>query len=173
MKKREFPYDKPYKILSEFHTMEIEEAVNRHIENGYRLVGGTHREGSHFTQAVTWVEEGETEPKPTCPTMWDVILSAFTELWPKCPIPTIEWVEGIHEKEGDPWANIQIPDDGTESVISIDVGATVRGSVELLAHELAHAAVDYLGTVEGEDHGEQWRSCFDVINREYNRVVER
>lgn len=55
-------------------------------------------------------------------------------------------------------------DDG-EITIFIDTDLSINNSVEIFAHELAHAAVGI-----GHDHDEVWENAFDSLFEEYNKI---
>lgn len=43
----------------------------------------------------------------------------------------------------------------------------IAAGVEIFAHELAHVA-----TAEDREHGEAWKTAFDRIFEEYNRIAQ-
>ena len=104
---------------------------------------------------------------------FSLVADAFGELWPNTPFPRVEFVEGLHIDDDAPWAETHIPDDDFPDIrISIDVEATVRGAVELLAHELAHVAMYHLGLDHEENHGPFWQEFFEAINQTHKAKAE-
>lgn len=79
------------------------------------------------------------------------------------------WEPQIRDNEdGKPtYGMTDFADDGSVAVFvkpSLEVG----DAVEVLAHELAHVAVD----IE-HDHDEVWKEAFDKIFDEYNRIGDK
>ena len=55
----------------------------------------------------------------------------------------------------------------TDTYVYVEVSSDLKVSdaVEILAHELAHAAIG-----SSAEHGEEWEKAFDAIITEYNRI---
>lgn len=97
-----------------------------------------------------------------------VVAQAFAKLWPNAPFPRVQIVEGLHNTDDAKWAETLVLNDDGEILISIDVKAPMHGAVELLAHELAHVACEYLGLRSEDDHGPHWEECFAAIYEKFN-----
>lgn len=99
-----------------------------------------------------------------------VVTGVFAELWPNAPLPFIQWIDPgvLHVNDGDLWGCISFDDNTDEALITIDASIQVCGALEVLAHELAHAAVHDLGLKESDDHGPHWSECFEKINSVFN-----
>lgn len=54
-----------------------------------------------------------------------------------------------------------------EITIFVDTDLTINDSVEIFAHELAHA-----GSGEVHTHDEKWQKAFDALFNEYNKIGE-
>lgn len=98
-----------------------------------------------------------------------VLFDIFETLYPMCLVARCQWVEGLHEKEDDPWGRIEFLI-GKAPLISIDVSIEVKYAVEILAHELAHLYAEYKGEIE--KHGPVWEECFDAIHEAYCSYVQ-
>lgn len=73
--------------------------------------------------------------------------------------------------------NIRDEEDGTkvlgltdfnedgEITIFVDTHMSINDSVEIFAHELAHAGVGV-----GQEHNEKWQKAFDALFDEYNKI---
>lgn len=79
----------------------------------------------------------------------------------------VQFVEGLRSEEGAPWGCTEF-EDGEYPLISIDVETPINGVIEVLAHELAHVAA---GDSHDDDHGVEWRKCFDAIHDKYCELV--
>ena len=99
--------------------------------------------------------------------MCSIVWKAFQNLYPDKQV-TCEWtpvidatddgktVYGItHELDGD-----------DEYFVQVVTTIPVEDATEILAHELAHAAVGL-----DHDHDAEWEKAFDAIFDEYNRIV--
>lgn len=95
-----------------------------------------------------------------------VVWAAFNELFhDACVI--VQWVDDLHNSDDDPFGQCFHSDiDGEPPLVSVDVRTPVSGAIEILAHELAHAV-----TPSDRDHGTEWESVFDAINRRYKEWV--
>lgn len=59
------------------------------------------------------------------------------------------------------------PEDGSPPVVEVSGEIPIAAGVEIFAHELAHVA-----TPEDREHGEAWKTAFDRILEEYNRIAQ-
>ena len=98
------------------------------------------------------------------------IVSAYKKLWPTITLPTIQWLSSgeLHKNEDSPWGYFEYNDD--EAIIGIDTLMPVSGAIDVLAHELAHAACHYLELKEC--HGCDWKSCFNKLHKEYEKAIQ-
>ena len=93
-----------------------------------------------------------------------VVYEAFTNLYPG-KVVECYWTGPIESETGESaYGQTIFEDDGTISILISD-GMLIPHAVEILAHELAHAAA---GIDEG--HGPAWEEAFASIHDEYNRI---
>lgn len=90
----------------------------------------------------------------------DIVRNYYPEL--ECDI---EFVEGLIDRHG-AFGCTCFPEDGSKPIISIEVDLAIKHAVEVLAHELAHAA-----TPDDLEHGEEWEKVFDNIHKKFCKEV--
>ena len=101
-----------------------------------------------------------------------IVATVFTRLFPNTPVEC-QWVDDLHDKDGDPWAQAIFRDNEVPMII-VDGRCPLIGATELLAHELAHVACAFLGLenprTEAEHEGvegQHWRDILDKIHAAY------
>jgi hypothetical protein len=109
---------------------------------------------------------------------FSTLMDVWSEMFPNFPVPLIQWTDefDIDDHKGE----CVLPDDGSEIVVSVSVQCPVANAVEVLAHELAHAACYHLGLGHPdswEDHvsgesGQHWRAIFDELHRRHVERIE-
>jgi hypothetical protein len=65
---------------------------------------------------------------------------------------------------GETW----FPEDGSTPLINVSTNIPFRGMIDVLAHELAYAAVGH-----GKGHGVEWRGAFEAIHKKYMEILFR
>jgi predicted SprT family Zn-dependent metalloprotease len=80
--------------------------------------------------------------------------------------PNLECEVQFHPELKTP-GNTVFSDDG-KILINVSINIPFYATVEILAHELAHAILG----IDEEEHGEKWSQMFDRIHEEYVRRVD-
>lgn len=95
---------------------------------------------------------------------FEILNKAFENLYPEkayraCIEPEMK------DEEGNTVYGYTQFNDGEIPVVAISADLTIRDSIEIFAHELAHVAAG-----KGEGHGEKWEKEFEKIFQEYHRI---
>lgn len=96
-----------------------------------------------------------------------LVWRAFKNLYPERDCTCYWDPELSNTEDGEPVYGATDYDAETDSFVVLVSSntLTVKDSVEILAHELAHVAVG-----EGAGHGPLWEEAFEAIFQEYNRI---
>ena len=99
--------------------------------------------------------------------MCSIVWKAFQNLYPDKQV-TCEWTHEIDDTDDGKavYGMTQDLDGDDEYFIQVVTTIPVEDATEILAHELAHAAVGL-----DHDHDAEWEKAFDAIFDEYNRIV--
>jgi hypothetical protein len=100
---------------------------------------------------------------------FEIVYKAFKNLFPD-KYCEIWWDDIIQDNEGEGCGYTVFPEENNsdETIrVYINTSLSVKDSVEILAHELAHVGVG----VE-HNHDEVWYKAFDDMFDEYNRLIE-
>jgi hypothetical protein len=97
----------------------------------------------------------------------EIVSQAMENLFPE---KKFQCCYGIGEEMDDVCGFVQFPE-GEVPRITINIGLTIIGVVETLAHELAHVICG--STCEEEDHhNEEWEATFNLLHSECKRITE-
>ena len=96
---------------------------------------------------------------------YEMLDIAFKRLFPNVKYTAFFEPNIRAEEDGEkPLGLTDFADDG-EITIFIDTDLSINNSVEIFAHELAHAGVGI-----GQEHNEKWQKAFDDLFDEYNKL---
>ena len=91
------------------------------------------------------------------------VLDSFRRKFPDAPATEVFFIEGMHRTTG-LWAVYEYSLRGQVGVVTIDDLLPIRMAVEVLAHELAHAALASSGEF---DHPEEFWTVRNVLLNDY------
>lgn len=96
-----------------------------------------------------------------------LVAQAFNNLYPE-RVYLAQIAPDVVDDDGNTAYGVTtFPNDGTPPLVEVSENISIEHAVEIFAHELAHVA-----TPEDGNHGEAWRTAFDRIFEEYNRIGE-
>lgn len=90
-----------------------------------------------------------------------ILWATFRTIYPDCRVDEV-----IFDELEEGYGLTNFADDGTVSIV-IDINISVANSVEILAHELAHAAVG-----KTHEHDDVWAEAFDLIYETYTLAFQ-
>ncbi len=94
------------------------------------------------------------------------VFQAFEELYPDKDC-LFEFVPQI---EGGGYGVTIFPDDGSTTVIFVDINLSYLDMLDIITHELAHLVV---GVVGGDGHGEEWGKVYGFILDKYEEIEKK
>ncbi len=98
-----------------------------------------------------------------------LIHKAFRDLFPDSRVDGIWWEPNIRESsDGSPVFGLTDLGEDGEVHVFVSTEIAVSDAAEILAHELAHAAVGV-----DHDHDESWEAAFDGIHKKYIELSEQ
>ncbi len=98
-----------------------------------------------------------------------IIYQSFRELFPNVRVDGIWWEPNIRESEdGTPVFGLTDFGEDGEVHVFVSTEIAVSDAAEILAHELAHAAVGI-----DHDHDESWESAFNAIHKKYIEISDQ
>ena len=134
--------------------------------------------GAQYVHALNTIADLRARQSPFINDPFAITATAFTRLFPNTPVEC-QLVPDLHDRDGDPWAQVVFRDNDVPLIV-VDYRAPIEGTVDLLAHELAHVACDFLGLenprTEAEHDGtkgQHWRDILDKLHAAYCEENER
>lgn len=98
---------------------------------------------------------------------FEILDLAFKRLFPNVKYSAYFESEIRPDEDGQKVYGLTDFDENGNITIFIDTTLTINDSVEIFAHELAHAGVG-----AGHEHDKVWEKAFDDLFDEYNRIGE-
>lgn len=98
---------------------------------------------------------------------YEILNMAFKRIFPEIKY-TAYFEPKLRDKEnGKKIYGLTVFGSDGDITIFVDTDLTITDSVEIFAHELAHA-----GSGAGHGHDEKWQKAFDALFNEYNKIGE-